>query len=277
MTHERITLFGAAMAVWLVVLSIATGPLLRRIGLVKPNFRNDSIPVSYGILILFWCAPAFTAIMLLSSTVSVEYLAYTIVSVGMGGLGFLDDLLGDRRRTGLKGHFRAFFVEGEITTGFLKAVGGAAVGLGVTRIVLNQAWADVFLNGAIIALCANALNLLDLRPGRAGAVFLLLAALLILSRWQAPQFPSLAIIFIPALLVYERDARARVMMGDSGSNLLGGTLGLSIVTTLESMAARGIVLLILVLLHIAAERISISKVIENNPLLRRIDRLTGKR
>ncbi len=279
MTHERTIVLWAAAGAWLIALSAITGTLLRRLGLVKPNFLAHPIPVGYGLLVLLWSAPVLSATALLNPPLRREYAAFVAVIAGMGILGFIDDLWGDRRRTGLKGHSRAFFIEGEITTGFLKAVGGIAIGVAVQRFLLLRSWPDALLDGAIIALSANALNLLDLRPGRACAVFLLLGFVVTAVQWSSGPLPlpALALILIPALVVYERDARALVMLGDSGSNLLGGALGLSCTTAFPSPTVRAALLAALILLHIVAERASLSKVIERNPILRRLDRLSGRR
>jgi len=277
MSPERIPVFWSIAAAWLVALSLAVGPLLARIGLVRPNFRGDRIPAGYGVLVLLWSGPVLAALALGLPAIRREIAAYLAVVVGMGLLGFVDDVWGDRTRTGLKGHFRAFFVEGVVTTGFVKAAGGMAVAIAAPRVILALSWPDAILDGAVIALSANALNLLDLRPGRAGAAFLLLGALLILARWNTPEGMPLLFVFIPALVVYERDSRGRVMMGDAGSNLLGGALGISYVLAFPSSVARIILLGLLVALHVVAERISISRAIERSPVLRRIDRLTGIR
>jgi UDP-GlcNAc:undecaprenyl-phosphate/decaprenyl-phosphate GlcNAc-1-phosphate transferase len=269
-----------AAALWLAILPLLVGWLLRRICLTRPNYRGDHIPVGYGILILLWSAPLLAALLALFPSGRREIAAFLAVVSGMSLLGFIDDVWGDRSVTGLRGHFRRFFKDGVITTGFLKAVGGALVSLLVPRQLLNQAWPDALLNGAIIALTANALNLLDLRPGRAGALFLVAALAVVslqLSARQAPWPPPLLFIAVPALVVYERDARARVMMGDAGSNLLGGALGLAFVLTFPSPLPRWITLGLLVALHIIAERSSLTRIIEGNLLLRRLDALTGRR
>lgn len=277
MIHEQRTAFVVVSILWLLILAFAVGPLLVRAGMVRPNFRGDRIPVGYGILVMLWCGPALASLAILFAASRRDYAAYLAIALGMGLLGFIDDRWGDRARTGLKGHIRAFFIEGVVTTGFVKAVGGVALALVVPGVILQRSWPDVFIDGAIIALTANALNLLDLRPGRAGAAFLLLATVFITRQWSWTAIPPLIFILIPAVVVYERDARARVMMGDTGSNLLGGTLGLAAAVALPAIAPRLAILGILVVLHAVAERISITQVIDRIPLLKRLDRFTGVR
>jgi UDP-GlcNAc:undecaprenyl-phosphate GlcNAc-1-phosphate transferase len=275
--HERLVLLGLASAAWLLLLTFVTGPILTRLGMVRSNFRDDRIPVSYGIVILLWSAPTLASLSVLLPSRRRELAAFCLVAAVLGILGFIDDRWGDRSRTGLKGHFRAFFVEGVVTTGFAKAVGGGLIALAVPRFVLQIDWPNSALDGAIIALCANALNLLDLRPGRAGAVFLALATVIFAIQWNAGAISPLAFLAIPALVVYERDARGRVMMGDSGSNLLGGTLGLALTTACPGVGARLAILTLLAALHVVAERASITNIIEGNAILRRLDGMTGVR
>lgn len=280
MTADRLGaagLLGVAAGAWLIALAFAVGPLLRVLGMVRPNFRGDRIPVSFGILMLLWSGPVLIGLAVLAPPMRRELAAFAAVVTGMGVLGFADDRWGDRSRTGLKGHFRAFFIEGVVTTGFVKAAGGLLLGVLVPKMVLQRTWPDALLDGLVIALSANALNLFDLRPGRAGAVFLVLGSALAAVRWTSPGVFPLAFVIIPALVVYERDSRGRAMMGDSGSNLLGGALGLAATLAFPGTTSRFVALGVLAALHILAERVSLTQVIEKNPLLRGVDRLTGVR
>ena len=131
---------------------------------------------------------------------------------------------------------------------------------------------------ALIALAANAFNLFDLRPGRAGAVFLLCAACLVTVGWQQKNLSTLCLLCVclPTLMVYLRDRCALAMMGDTGSNPLGACLGLALVEQ-SSLTLRIVALVLLIGLHILAEKVSITKLIERFSLLRSLDRLTGAR
>ena len=92
---------------------------------------------------------------------------------GFGLLGLLDDTLGNRQIKGLRGHFQAAFRERKITTGFIKAVGGGLLALLLAYRFTPSSPLLMLLDAALIALCANAINLFDLRPGRACGVFLI--------------------------------------------------------------------------------------------------------
>jgi UDP-N-acetylmuramyl pentapeptide phosphotransferase/UDP-N-acetylglucosamine-1-phosphate transferase len=162
----------------------------------------------------------------------------------------------------------------------VKAVGGALLALVLGWRLHGSDYGSLLPAAALIALSANAINLLDLRPGRAGGVFLAVMLPLLLCAHFAEAFgigpPLPLLVVLPALVVWERDARATVMMGDTGSNLLGGTLGLSLAVYTPQMV-QTVALFLLVLLHIVAERVSLTRIIEGSPLLRTLDRLTGVR
>ncbi|MDQ1537432.1 MAG: hypothetical protein QOE58_1825, partial [Actinomycetota bacterium] len=102
---------------------------------------------------------------------------------GLGGAAFgaLDDLVGNSSSKGLRGHLAAAR-RGEVTTGAVKVVGLGATGLLSARLIdrsRERSPVATLVGGAVIAGSANIVNLLDLRPGRALKVVLLLAAPLV--------------------------------------------------------------------------------------------------
>ena len=253
--------------------------LLERRRLLETNFRGDTIPQSFGLVILLWAGAMLALTAFLSPPVRQICLLWLAALIGFGGLGFLDDSLGDRQIKGLRGHFRAAFRERRFTTGFLKAIGGVMLALWLGTLLSPGNLLIALLDAAVIALSANAINLLDLRPGRAAAMFLVLVVLLLgllfASGERLESGLPLLYVFLPTLLVWERDAQAQVMMGDTGSNLLGAALGLALARA--PLIARIVALLLLVALHVVAERVSLSAVIERHPILKALDRLTGIR
>ena len=251
---------------------------LRRIGHIEPNFRGERIPQSYGIVIVLGALPL---LLILGPSLSIPALtlrSWTVALTGFGLLGLLDDFRGDKKIKGLRGHFRAAFTQRRITTGFIKAIGGAAIALGLGFLHAPHAPAEALLGAALIALCANAINLFDLRPGRAGALFLLCAAALLALGWSQRNLSAVCLlgVVLPALAVYLRDRRALAMMGDTGSNPLGACLGLALVEQ-PSLPLRVAALLLLVGLHVLAEKVSITQLIARYAPLRALDRLTGVR
>ena len=118
------------------------------------------------------------------------------------------------------------------STGAIKAWGGARRFSDFRCLLLGV---ELVVNGAIIALFANLLNLLDVRPGRAGKVFLLS---LDPSCPQAPD-PSTLLGLIWAVAGYlPWDLRRVVLMGDVGSNPLGAVPGLGFVLAFPALPSR---------------------------------------
>lgn len=66
------------------------------------------------------------------------------------------------------------------------------------------------------------------------------------------------------------------MMGDSGSNMLGAALGVTIATS-AGILYQATAVAIFVLIHWYSEKHSVTALIERNPVLRWIDRRLGVR
>jgi UDP-GlcNAc:undecaprenyl-phosphate GlcNAc-1-phosphate transferase len=267
---------GLAMLVGAVVEGVALYFLLNMLlasGAVRKNYRGNDIPVSVGIsfpvsLILVFLFYA------LIKRYDFSFHIYLIGIISICFLGFIDDMLGQRDTLGFKGHFGALF-KGKLTTGGFKALGGGIIAFFLALSLSGlepswKGWVDILLNTLIIALFTNMLNLLDLRPGRAikGYLFFLLLIILMAAgrvNWLLIT-PLLGII----LVYFPVDLKARAMMGDSGSNVLGLTLGYYSIVFL-SLPYRVAVLLFLIAMHIYTEKFSLTKTIEQVPLLRAID------
>ena len=80
-------------------------------------------------------------------------------------------------------------------------------------------------------------------------------------------------LILPAVLAYfYYDLKAKAMMGDAGSNVLGVSIGVFIVTS-YSLSVQVFWLVLLVAVHVVAEKFSITKLIEKNFILDYIDKL----
>lgn len=255
--------------------------VLRRAGRFETNFRGERIPQSFGIAILIWAGVMVLVTGGLFPELRPAAFRRLLLICGFGGLGFADDRWGDRKIKGLRGHFRAAFVERKITTGFIKAVGGAFLACLLGYLTFPTDIGRAVLTAALTALCSNGINLFDLRPGRAAAVFIILSILFLACvvsvGHSAPASLFLVLVLVPALVVYERDARAQVMLGDAGSNLLGAALGYAVGASAPPLWLGTTLVAALVGLHVLAERVSITRLIERSAVLSRIDRLTGIR
>jgi len=298
---RQLALIGLAFVLLLALAPLAARLLCAAFGLVKPNFRGEKIPAAVGITFLVVAGVVYGVMTAAGGTALGAFYApvFLIVSLGFGLLGLIDDLFGSRDVGGFKGHLKALF-SGHPTTGGIKLIGGGLVAL-FASYMLHRSLAPAvlpafLLDAALIALAANSLNLLDVRPGRAlfGFTLLSLPALvstLLLVRaarftaptplpddvlWQTPPGVLLGPLVCATVLEWLPDARARAMMGDTGSNLLGAAAGLAAAVALP-LWGRAVMLLVLVFLNIAAERVSLSKAIENTRWLRALDRRLGVR
>jgi len=242
--------------------------------LSKENFRGRKVPVGSGLVLVvtFLCAIAFYVVF--SEKQVVEFSDWLrplmILISAMGILGFIDDMFGSRDVGGFKGHLRELF-RGRVTTGIIKAAGGGIVCLVIARFFSMNLFA-LMANGLLMALFANIFNLLDLRPGRALKVFLILGIVIFVFSFRNP-FWSLSAIFLGVyIILLWADLSESCMLGDVGSNILGATIGFCFVVNfswLVNLAA----LILLSLVHIYAEGHSITELIENTPVLRNLDEL----
>jgi UDP-N-acetylmuramyl pentapeptide phosphotransferase/UDP-N-acetylglucosamine-1-phosphate transferase len=191
-------------------------------------------------------------------------------------LGMIDDRFGSHDIRGLRGHFQAL-LRGKLTTGAVKAIAGALVAI-ITALLLRhfahaspRPYAESAVDALLIALAANAVNLLDRRPSRAlkGYALLLLAAVAAGAR---DRFWLLIPVNMTALIYAPLDFRCRAMMGDAGSNTLGGGLGLLAALDL-SLAWKVAAVVLLLAFNFGSEKYSYSKWIESSAFLRWADRL----
>lgn len=248
-----------------------------RLGLVKPNFNKQPIMASYGIVSFAYVAAAVCSLAAMGGAQWSDAGLYLGVMGVMWALGAIDDIYGTREVGGFRGHFRKLLRERKLTTGAAKALGGGVVGLAAGWIVSGGDLVRWVPAALVIPLAANVLNLVDLRPGRAAAVFFLgLGVICIaeLGRLQAPWVVGAvaAVAFAWALV----DSRGRAMMGDSGSNSLGAALGLTIVLS-TGLAFQAAAVVCLVAIHWYSEKHSIAALIERNAVLRGIDGRLGVR
>lgn len=192
--------------------------------------------------------------------------AVALTALGAGGFGLLDDLAGSGARRGFKGHLTGL-MRGEVTTGALKIVGigGTAV---LAAVLLDRGSVRPASTGAaavLIAGGANLMNLFDLRPGRALKVAALVEIPLLVIDPAAAAAPLAA-----SAVVARPDLAGRSMMGDTGANALGGVLAASWARRLGP-AGRSIAAAAVVGLMLISERVSFSRVIDGNPVLRAVD------
>ena len=232
--------------------------------LTRENFKGHRIPTGYGFVLVLAASP-----LLIWETLPLAAI------LGFGVLGLIDDIFGNREVGGFGGHIR-LLAKGKVSTGLMKAVGGAVLGFSIGAYAAHGDPAIGILDGLVICLSANTLNLLDLRPGRAVSCWWLGVLALGLTYHAGAVVNVMLPVFIPVLWLSVLDRSAKVMLGDAGSNVLGAVLGLAIVMSLGVPAKIAIVIL-MVAVNIYSEKYSISRLIENNAVLTRLDRLLGER
>ena len=273
-----------SLIVFLVSYSIARSllppvlSLLAQGGFVRQNFRGAELPVGAGAVIPLASLAPWLVLSALPGAAGGDWTStitlWTGLLFGMAFLGLLDDALGNRERSGFSGHLAALF-EGRPTTGSLKALFGGALAL-AGGIVLQGLTLWAFVSAALIALATNAVNLLDVRPGRALKGCALLSGLAVAGCLAAPglapgnQIVAAAAPMGASLALWRRDHQGELMLGDVGANALGVTAGLLAASSPHIW--QGALLLSLIAMHLYSERRSLSDLIEAVPWLSRLDR-----
>lgn len=245
-------------------------PTARHQRWLRRNFRGRTVSVLGGPVVvvasLIGCALAAVVVAEPGRTTAV---ALGVVLAGAGAAGINDDLRGSADDKGLKGHLRAL-LRGQLTSGAVKVLVLAGSGLAAAVIVNGSVTVRAAADGLLIAGCANLVNLLDLRPGRAAKVAVAAFAGLLVFRSAAAT--PLAWIGGVAVAIGVFDVRERLMLGDGGANALGGALGVGLVVV-GTDAARLAWLAALIALTLLSEVVSFSAIIAATPPLRWLDGL----
>lgn len=246
--------------------------MLKEIGMMERNFRQESIPIGMG---LFFIAPllvfSFLARNLLSFHSNFSPL-FLLGSIGMSFVGFIDDLSRDKANKGFKGHFKSLF-HGQLSTGMLKAMAGGMLSIYLASFLSDNFW-TFLLDSLLMLMFTNFMNLWDLRPGRAAKVFLLIDLCLIGAIVGLfKEVSALLILCLILVFIYIRDdLQAKYMMGDTGANLLGMALGVTAAYALDT-PIKIVMLAVLLLFNGLSERCSFTKMIEHNRILNFIDKI----
>jgi UDP-N-acetylmuramyl pentapeptide phosphotransferase/UDP-N-acetylglucosamine-1-phosphate transferase len=248
--------------------ALSAGPLARE------NYRGVRLPFPAGTVIVAAAALALAPLAILDELADVDVFRsdlgrVAIYVLGVAFLGLVDDAVGAEPR-GWRGHGAAV-LGGGLSTGALKAAGSLGLALYALS-ARGYAAGEYVLAVLVVVLTTNLFNLLDLRPGRSFKVFVLLGAALTLADWDAGPLATLGLFVGPVLLLGVYDLRERSMLGDTGSNVIGGLAGLWLVFTLGTVG-QGIALGVVLAATVYGEFRSISALIERSPLLRQLDSL----
>ncbi|SHE53404.1 UDP-N-acetylmuramyl pentapeptide phosphotransferase/UDP-N-acetylglucosamine-1-phosphate transferase [Caldanaerobius fijiensis DSM 17918] len=230
------------------------------------NYKGQNIPTGMGIAAIPVVILVGTILYFISKDIKV--IVVILSAVFMALVGLLDDLIGQKGVKGFKGHIKEL-IHYHMTTGGLKAVIGFLTALFIS-VIVSSTYIDIFINTVLIALFTNTLNLMDLRPGRALKVSILLFVLFAIFAHKNIWLLIPVMGFVAAY--FPRDIKAFSMLGDTGSNLLGSVVGVYTAISF-SFDIRLIIALLLILLQIIAEKYSITKLIESNSILKFFDEL----
>lgn len=249
--------------------------MIKRTGPLILNYNGRRIPTALGVILLP-AASLSISFLYFAPTINKSHLtAFLLLLYGMAFIGLIDDIFGERQVKGIKGHLTQL-MSGHMTTGAFKALLGMAIALLACLSIYSNAYA-LALNVFIIALSANFMNLFDLRPGRCLKVFWLMAAIAVIF---APGHMGSILFILPLLIAgivyFPLDASEAGMLGDTGANMLGASIGWAIVVSWPQ-SYKYTYLMVLVMVHLLAERYSFSAVIEHSRVLNAIDRIGRER
>jgi hypothetical protein len=270
--------FLAAQLIW----RMAAG-LFQSVVLQRPNYRSHYLPTGAGIVVALAVATVEGGRAVAAAAgigdVAGPGVARTVMLAGVfgfGALGFVDDVLGGDAERGWKAHLRAL-AAGRLSAGGVKLFGGGLLALMLASAAGSTASGGggvlrLAADGALVALAANLANAFDRAPGRTIKVSLVAWAALAVAAGGGAAGVALGPVMGAALGLLPEDLGERLMLGDAGANAVGAALGLGAVLALGP-GARLAVTGVLVVLNVAADLISFSKVIRNTPALDRLDQL----
>ena len=243
---------------------------------LKENYRGKELKVSGGgVIFIVWfflVTLSFLVFYFAERYLPSYQILFAFLLTSSFIFGLLDDFSPDEEK-GFRGHFKLLF-QGEISGGILKLWG-----IGLASLVFYTFFAtgalDWLAGALLISLSANFFNLLDLRPGRCIKYFLVFWTI-----FTATYFPFLRTVWwvltvalvVPTVFILWYDLKEKVILGDSGSNMLGVWIGASI-AVYSSLTVKLFLVVLLLGLHILAEFSSFTYWIEKIPPLRWFDNL----
>jgi len=263
-------------------LRVASTDFLRAPALQRENFRGVSIPTAAGVFLVLALLIVEGGRAVLGALgvgpetgLTLPRSEVLFAVFGFGFLGLVDDLVGVGDDRGFRGHLGALR-RGRVTTGLLKLVGGVCVAVVLVATPGFKSGRTLLVDGVLIALAANLGNLLDRAPGRTIKAAFVVYVPLALFLGDGPTGVAIAVVMGAAFGLFADDVRERLMLGDTGANVIGAVLGLAVVLG-TSETTRLVVMLSLVALNVAAELVSFSRVIDEVPPLRAFDRAGRRR
>jgi len=289
------SILGAFLLPWVAMRALV--PVLEESGAgAVVNYRGRRVVYGLGLVWAVWVAGMLLADLLTTaasdlsavgggtaihiSILPAGFMPFVLV-LGAMVFGFADDVYGTSSDKGFRGHLSALS-HGRLTTGGLKLFGVGALAATALRPDLSgsvapaQAIAVWLLQVLGIALTANFVNLLDLRPGRALKGYSVLVVVACASIALSTQFAALVLIVVvmgPVLAVWRLDLGERGMLGDAGANAAGALAGYVAVSSLPVWWGLTAYVAIMLAANLASEKYSFSRLIEGNRALNWLDGL----
>ncbi|MFW5786725.1 MAG: hypothetical protein ACOCV3_00500 [Halanaerobiales bacterium] len=234
-------------------------------GFQAENYKGEKIINSGGIIIVLFYLLYYILSINLKKVNSLQWSGLIFILMITASVGVIDDICGGRNEKGFKGHIKKLW-KGKLSTGVMKAIAVTTSAI-IVLLYLNN---FKLTNVTIIIFSANLFNLLDLRPGRALKVFILMSVFLLVF------YPQFILYFLPIYIIsivyLPLEFKKIMMLGDSGSNSLGIILGWSIINISHTLIKINVLLLFFIL-NILAEKISFTKIIEKNRYLNWVDQI----
>lgn len=258
-------------------LRVAGRDLLSAPALQRNNYRGNSLPTAAGIFIVLALLMVEAGRALFgglgfgdATGLTDERLFMLFSALGFCLLGLIDDLVADGSDRGFRGHLRAL-AAGRVTTGAVKLFGGFAIAVVLVAAPGFSSGRRLVIDAVLIALAANLGNLFDRAPGRTIKVSVFVYIPLAVACGTSAAGVAIAPVVGAGLGLLLDDLHERLMLGDTGANVLGGALGLTAVLGLGS-SSRLTVMLVLLGLNLVSEVASFSRVIQVVAPLRWLDR-----
>jgi len=265
---------------WLAVVTgaliagvLAFVSLLRPIPrLVRRNYAGRPVPAMLGLSLV-----GGAAIGHLCGRPEGPFGALEVVALGalilLLAVGVVDDLVGGGPR-GLLGHLRSL-VRGRPTTGILKLAAGIAAGIAVSFAAGGEPF-RIVVGAVLVGTAVNVFNALDVVPGRSLKWAAIVLAACLPWAWGTRHGSLTGAALGAALAVLPFDLRERAMLGDGGSNPLGFLVGVASLVVLPTLGLL-VAAVVLLALQVAAETVTISRLIEATTPLRWLDGLGRRR
>ncbi|HEX7520452.1 MAG TPA: hypothetical protein VF441_00150, partial [Acidimicrobiia bacterium] len=222
-------------------LRLGAEDMLRAPTLMRHNYRDRIVPTAGGVLIVLAVLvveagrAALGAIDIGRNGLTEARSLVLFAAFGFALLGLIDDLLAQGEDRGFRGHLRALR-EGRLTTGFLKLFGGAGIAIVLVASPGFATGRRLLVDALLIALAANLANLFDRAPGRVIKVAIVAYVPLAIALGTSDIGVAIALVMGAAFGLLGDDLYERLMLGDTGANVIGAVLGLGVVIGLSETA-----------------------------------------